>query len=266
MQAPESELAECKKSQQKTVHIGYRLRDYAKRREIRKKATTKNELIKLAKDVADSYPVDQLVALHHQKIGNTNEDYGGIEEILSFEPSNEKVGRYTIGAYESDQKQQYYGDTVTEEGWLTKKTRTKIGSSYYNAIKKSLEYALINETRLMQHKMWLDSAVLQRTVRMEAIRGARTKGHTDGGRGTHPSFVMFHDCGGGLRFRVWPHFKASVVRLGNMLCIPMNFDPDGLQLYVQDENNANDGVRILCPPECLYDLKPYGLLEEYMIV
>eukprot|EP00978_Attheya_sp_CCMP212_P023860 scaffold73962_cov36-Attheya_sp.AAC.3 len=65
---------------------------------------------------------------------------------------------------------------------------------------------------------------------------------------------------------VWPHFKASVVRLGNMLCIPMNFDPGGLQLYVQDENNTIDCVCILRPPECLHDLKPYALLEEYMIV
>lgn len=245
----------------------YRLRELTTRREKPKnQISKKEELMKLANAVAVSFPMNKLRKIDPDKVGNPNQDYGGIEQILAFEPTNEKVGRYIIGAYESDQKQETFGDTTTEDGWVTQKTRSKIGSLYFNAIKTSLEYALINDNRLGKHKMWLDTPVLQRTLRMEAIRGARTKAHTDGGRGTHPSFVMFHDDGGGLRYRIWPHFKASVVRLGNMLCIPMNIDPSGLQLYVQDENDTNECVRILVPPECLHNLQPYGVLEEYMIV
>ena len=45
----------------------------------------------------------------------------------------------------------------------------------------------------------------------------------------------------------------------------MNIDPDGIQLYIPDKHNSNNTVR-LCPPECLHDLQPYGMLQDYMIV
>ena len=83
-----------KRSNLEHIHpVTYRQEEYIKN-------CVKKEIAQqLAKDITESFPLAHLKAVQKTKLGQTNDDYGGIEKNLSF-ISSDKNGRISVGNYD----------------------------------------------------------------------------------------------------------------------------------------------------------------------
>jgi len=195
-------------------------------------------------------------------VGKTNTDYGGHSLALNF-PENEvtySYGRLSVGLmYESDHKK------VTHPGCTTCRISRTVLKDHLKLVLDSLKYACLKS----RDKTSIHASVWE-TMRVEFQCGNQTLQHNDACYGTTPNFVMFHDQqphGGGLRVRLFPPLRCSVVRYNDQLFIPMQASEarDTLKMYGLDRK-TNKALKFLFPFDVINDLLPHGNLEQELIV
>jgi hypothetical protein len=210
-----------------------------------------------AKAIYDLFPHNELRVLKPHAVGKTNEDYGGKYSILNFcmeEPriKGTRCGQASMGwMYEADQKM------VTHPGH-TRCNVSKRNLSYLSAIRQSL-LSKVDPTMLQLDKD--RNLSIMDTMRVSAVRGAKTLAHTDSLRGITPSYVMFHENGGCLRIRRFPAFRSSVVLFMGKPFVPFSFSAtDGLQL-LGFSDDLKSAQRFEFPSSALEMLTPFGELS-----
>jgi hypothetical protein len=217
---------------------------------------SKIEAARDAKAIYELFPNSELRLMKANSIGKTNEDYGGKYSILNFcmEASRKKrkrFGQASMGwIYEADQKM------VTHPGHIRCNVSDR-NLSYLTAVRQSLSRMV--DQQMLQLDEDGNRSIMD-TLRVSAIRGARTKAHTDSMRGMTPSYVMFHEAGACLRVRKFPSFRCSVVLLKGAPFIPFAFsENDGLQMLGFSDNRIS-AQRYEFPQDVLEMLQPYGEL------
>lgn len=111
------------------------------------------------------------------------------------------------------------------------------------------------------------SSAIFKTLRVTAIRGAATKEHTEDMRGTTFTHGLFHDRGGGIRYRVFPIFKCSVVTLCGKRVVPIDYrENKHLVVYALSSCDSNTTPqKLVLPPQFLLRMLPYGKELPYAI-
>lgn len=218
-------------------------------------------LAEYAAKLSDGFPVKLLKIPAHENVGKTNTDYGGHALALNFPKQivSYKYGRLSVGLmYESDHKK------ITHKGTETCKLSRTVLKDHLQDVLQSLRLCLPNkDKKSISDPVW-------GTLRVEFQRGNQTLQHNDACYGFTPNFVMFHDAqtnGGGLRIRLFPSLRCSVVRYNEKLYIPMQASEakGTLKMY----GLADDGIqtkKFLFPFNVLDDLVPYGNLDTELVV
>lgn len=214
------------------------------------RARLKNKLELDANDVLRFFPMDRLKTLNGDKTGVANFDYGGNYKSLNFSPNDGKgVGKLSIGfLYDTKQKEDTYKRKVCQD--------SEQCMEYLLAVRKSLLYFV--PASLVTKPVW-------ETMRVTAIRGAKTVAHTDDMRGYTDTFVMFHEKEGGMRYRIFPAFKCSVAYLFGKKVIPMEYrEGDFLKVYAYAGRNKTP-LKLVLKSEMVWCLKSCGEELPYAI-
>ena len=191
---------------------------------------------------------DDVCIVSPKNTGVTDADYGSHGLILHFdnmEKSKEcRVGILTVGEYENQH------NARNGQG-LTSLTRTNRNiKRYCRMIVASLCH--------------LDLGHPISFLRIQAIRGARTRWHTDTMRGTTNNLVLFHNEGGRIAYRTFPAFKTSVCTFNNILCIPFSCSEPDNELMVIFLND-NKATMVNLPMTMLEYLGGYGDLGDVVV-
>jgi len=106
-------------------------------------------------------------------------------------------------------------------------------------------------------------------LRINCMRGNRTKAHTDSSRGCSPNGVMFHAEGGKLCFTRRVEFKISVVQLNDSYFIPFDLSAATNKLWMIgfDDREGKEGKAIwyLFDAAAFNEVRPIGRLKNIVL-
>ena len=170
-------------------------------------------------------------------------------------PQKAKVGSFTYGlVYEGDWKAK---STIAGNG---KRKRCLKSEEYLSFLLhcKSMLSPLVDETL---------NLLMDDSLRINCIRGARTLAHTDSHKGNAPNFVFIvKELGvepGWLCYDTFPVFKTSVVKLGGKLCIPHGYSEasNELKMIGADPRDETKPIYYVFSSSALDSIEPYGNLD-----
>ena len=247
---------------------------------LKKKRLMEQREAAMGREMVKKSPPDSKMKAPIKKmdIGSTNVDYGGHQKALNFVMPEEiqevqlalngdaqsmaeegichgKIGTLTIGlAYEGDWKA---NSRIAGKG-----ERTMCETS-----EKYLEFLLLVKRMIQPLIHSTLSLVLDDCMRVNILRGARTKAHTDSYKGNAPNLVFIvNEPGvesGYLCYDTFPVFKHSVVKLHGKFYIPHSFSEasDECRCIGANPDHPSKPIYYVFPSSVIDEMEPYGNLS-----
>ena len=249
----------------------------------------KKSLASLATTMLQTRPSDKTLKSPYKKedVGKATVDYGGHQKALHFlMPKEASEYRLTMN---SDPPEAMSSGNVEHTLTNTKST-TKVGSLsiglVYEGDWKASSYMAGNGKRKMcqkseEHLDFLNTIkemlsgevhpslkiLMDDTLRVNCLRGARTKPHTDSYKGNAPNFMFIApensvEDPGYLCYDVFPVFKHSVVKLFGQYFVPHSYSEASKECKCIGPNplDPSKPIYYIFPNGIIDHMQPYGNL------